>query len=93
MALAQRLLELNTAWEQAADTPEREKIWHEMLGIHAREVFSIGLVSGVLQPVVVNNHLRNVPKEGIYNWNPGAFFGIYKPDTFWFTEARRSAPQ
>jgi peptide/nickel transport system substrate-binding protein len=24
-----------------------------------------------------------VPKEGIYNWDPGAHFGIYRPDTFW----------
>jgi peptide/nickel transport system substrate-binding protein len=37
-----------------------------------------------LQPVVVNANLRNVPKEGIYNWDPGAYFGIYKPDQFWF---------
>ena len=28
--------------------------------------------------------LRNVPEEGIYNWDPGALFGIYKPDGFWF---------
>ncbi len=93
MATAQRLLDLNTAWERAADTATRERIWHEMLGIHADQVFSIGLVCGVLQPVVVNNRLRNVPKKGIYNWNPGAFFGIYQPDTFWFTEARRSPAQ
>jgi peptide/nickel transport system substrate-binding protein len=36
-----------------------------------------------MQPVVVSNKLRNVPTEGIYNWDPGAFFGIYHPDTFW----------
>jgi peptide/nickel transport system substrate-binding protein len=89
MAQAQRLLELNTAWEKATDGSVREKIWHEMLGIHADEVFSIGLVCGVRQPVVVNKHLRNVPADGIYNWNPGAFFGMYQPDTFWFTEERR----
>ncbi len=27
------------------------------------------------------------------NWDPGAYFGIYKPDSFWFTEARRQAAQ
>ncbi|MDH3453245.1 MAG: ABC transporter substrate-binding protein [Gammaproteobacteria bacterium] len=93
MATARRLLELNTAWEQATNTQTRERIWHEMLGIHADQMFSIGLVCGVRQPVVVNKHLRNVPQTGIYNWNPGAFFGIYQPDTFWFTEARRSPVQ
>jgi peptide/nickel transport system substrate-binding protein len=55
-----------------------------MLDIWAEEVFTIGTVAGVLQPVVVNAKLRNVPEEGIYNWDPGAFFGIYKPDGFWF---------
>ena len=28
--------------------------------------------------------LRNVPVEGVYNWDPGAHFGIYQPDTFWW---------
>jgi peptide/nickel transport system substrate-binding protein len=57
-----------------------------MLEIHADQVFTIGLVSGVRQPVVVAKRLRNVPDEGLYNWDPGAFFGIYRPDTFWFSE-------
>ena len=81
---AQRLLALNDAWRNAATTAEREKIWHEMLTIHADNVFSIGVVSGVQQPVVVKNRLMNVPKKGIYNWDPGAHFGVYRPDTFWF---------
>ncbi len=50
----------------------------------AELVFTIGIVNSTLQPVVINNRLRNVPAEGIYAWNPGAYFGIYKPDTFWF---------
>jgi hypothetical protein len=28
-----------------------------------------------------------VPDEGMYNWDPGAQFGIYKPDGFWFEKA------
>ncbi len=63
---------------------ERERIWRRILEIHAEQVFTIGIVNSTLQPVVVNNRLRNVPAEGIYAWNPGAYFGIYKPDTFWF---------
>jgi peptide/nickel transport system substrate-binding protein len=46
----------------------------------------MGTVAGVLQPVVVNDRLRNVPTDGIFNWDPGAQFGIYKPDGFWFAE-------
>ena len=33
---------------------------------------------------MVNTRLRNVPAEGMYNWDPGAHFGMYKPDGFWF---------
>jgi peptide/nickel transport system substrate-binding protein len=35
---------------------------------------------------VVSNRLRNVPIEGVYSWDPGAHFGVYRPDTFWFVE-------
>jgi len=83
------LLKLNNAWRAAASREERTKIWHRMLGIHADQTFVIGVVSGVAQPVVVRNTLKNVPDKGIYNWDPGAFFGIYRPDTFWFSEAKQ----
>jgi len=80
---ALELLQLHKAWRAAAAREERAKIWHRMLAIHSEQVFSIGVVNGVAQPVVVRDHLRNVPEKGIYNWDPGAFFGIYRPDTFW----------
>ena len=83
---ARRLLELYEAWRGAATTEERSAIWREMLAIHADQVFTIGLISGVPQPVVVNARLRNVPEKGIYNWDPGAHFGVYRPDTFWFDD-------
>ncbi len=75
---------LNNAWRLASSRETRTRIWHDMLEIHTDQVFSIGLVSGVPQPVVVDSRLRNVPKKGVYNWNPGAHFGLYRPDTFWF---------
>jgi peptide/nickel transport system substrate-binding protein len=83
---AQELMRLYEAWIRAATRAEREQIWHRLLTIHADEVFTIGVVSGVRQPVIVRNTLKNVPQEAIYNWNPGAQFGIYQPDTFWFDE-------
>ncbi|MEM7406765.1 MAG: ABC transporter substrate-binding protein [Pseudomonadota bacterium] len=88
---ASRLMELRNAWVKAPDERTREEIWREMLTIHADQVFSFGLVQGVPQPVVVNRSLRNVPKQGIYNWEPGAHFGLYAPDTFWFEDADRRA--
>jgi peptide/nickel transport system substrate-binding protein len=83
MPAARELFDLKTRWDNATAPAEREATWHRMLAICADNVFAIGLVAGVLQPVVVSNQLRNVPIEGIYNWNPGAHFGIYKPDSFW----------
>jgi len=84
---AKRLLDLNAAWSVATSAEQRTLIWKEMLEIHADQVFSIGLISGVLQPVVVNNALRNVPQQGVYNWDPGAQFGLYRPDTFWYEKS------
>ena len=81
-----QLSRLNDQWIHTKSSEEREKIWHDMLNIHAEQVFTIGTVNGVPQPVVVSNRLRNVPEQGLYNWEPGAYFGIYQPDTFWFDE-------
>lgn len=86
MAPAQRLRELYLDWRDAPDRAGKEAAWREILEINKEQVFTIGLVSGVLQPVLVANALRNVPKEAIYNWDPGAHFGVYLPDTFWYGE-------
>jgi peptide/nickel transport system substrate-binding protein len=80
---ATRLKELYEDWLGSALQPDQSRIWHSMLQIWAEETFSIGTVAGVLQPVVVSEKLHNVPEEGFYNWDPGAFFGIFRPDTFW----------
>ncbi len=81
---AAELLDLYHQWSRSTTADQRETIWRKMLDIHSEEVFSIGLVCGVPQPVIVNNRLRNVPQEGVWGWLPTAYFGVYKPDTFWF---------
>ena len=86
LAPARELAELSRRWLSAPDTAARRAIWEDMLEIRADNAFSIGIVSGVPQPVVVDARLRNVPEKGIYNWNPGAHFGLYRPDTFWFED-------
>jgi len=83
---AEKLYQLYQDWLAATDVGAQETIWHQMLQIWADQVFTIGLIAGVLQPVVVSDKLRNVPADGMYNWDPGAHFGIYKPDGFWFAE-------
>ncbi len=84
MGPAEELLELYHDWRTASSRAARAEIWHKMLAINSQQVFSIGLIGSVPQPVVVNDRLRNVPVEGVYNWDPGAHFGIYQPDTFWW---------
>lgn len=82
---AVELMKLNAQWREAATRDERAKIWQRMLQIHADQQFVIGVIGGVAQPVVVRNTLRNVPEKGTYNFEPGAFFGIYHPDSFWIS--------
>ena len=84
MPEVQELASLYHEWVTSTTNEARSRIWHRMLEIHAEQQFIIGVVAGVPQPVVVRNTLMNVPDKGFYNWEPGAFFGIYHPDTFWF---------
>jgi peptide/nickel transport system substrate-binding protein len=88
---AAELLRLYEIWTRSTDPAEKATLWHKMLAIRTENVFSIGTVRKVPQPVIVNDRLRNVPVEAIYNWEPGAFFGVYHPDTFWFDVAKKTA--
>ena len=78
------LASLYRDWAATPTSAEREAVWHEMLKIHAEQQYVIGVVTAVPQPVIARDRLMNVPTQGFYNWDPGAFFGIYHPDTFWY---------
>ncbi|MGH6931819.1 MAG: ABC transporter substrate-binding protein [Dongiaceae bacterium] len=80
---AQKLAGLLRFWYGAGDMESRNAIWAEMLTLFSDQVYTIGTVSGVPQPVAVKTRLHNVPDHGIYSWDPGAHLGIYKPDCFW----------
>jgi peptide/nickel transport system substrate-binding protein len=84
IAEVKELAALYQAWAAAPASEERAAIWHKMLRIHLDQQFVIGVVAGVPQPVVARDKLMNVPTQAFYNWDPGAFFGIYRPETFWF---------
>ncbi len=81
---AQELLALYEAWASGPAETAQVEIWQRMLQIHADQVFTIGLLGAVKQPVVANARLRNLPEEAVYLYDPGAYFGRYRPDTFWF---------
>ncbi len=83
---AQRLMELSHQWERATTDEERAAAWTEMLKIHADQVYAIGILAEAPQPVVVNKRLRNVPEQAIWAWDPGAHFGIHRPDEFYFSD-------
>jgi peptide/nickel transport system substrate-binding protein len=81
-----QLLDLYNEWERGADSAARRKAWDRILEINVDQVFSIGTVNGVKQPIVVSPKLKNVPAEGYWAWDPGGYIGLYKPDTFWLTQ-------
>ena len=84
METPEKLMTLYKRWFEAKSQDEKVAVWKEILEIHAAEVYTIGLVAQVPQPITVARSLRNVPEDGIYNWDPGAQFGIYRPERFWF---------
>jgi peptide/nickel transport system substrate-binding protein len=86
MPVAQELLDLLQLWRDSATEEGRKAIWEKMLQIYSDQVFVIGTVNSVPQPVVAKNYLHNLPETAIYNWEPGAQLGVYKPDTFWLDE-------
>jgi peptide/nickel transport system substrate-binding protein len=32
-----------------------------------------------------------VPETAVYSWDPGGHFGVFRPDTFWFADAKEGA--
>ncbi|MEE9290632.1 MAG: ABC transporter substrate-binding protein, partial [Alphaproteobacteria bacterium] len=88
LPVARRLLTLYGNWETATSQDQRARIWRRMLQLHADQVLTLGLIAAIPQPVVIGATLRNVPKEAVYHWNPGAYFGIYSPDTFWIARGK-----
>ena len=86
MPSACQLLDILREWEKSTDPAARRQAWDKILEISIDQVFSIGTVNGIMQPIVVGPKLKNVPKEGYYAWDPGGYIGLYKPDTFWLSQ-------
>ena len=86
MPSACKLMDYLKEWETATDPAVRRKAWDQILTTNADEVFSIGTVNGIRQPVVVGPKVHNVPKEGYHAWDPGGYIGLYQPDTFWISQ-------
>jgi peptide/nickel transport system substrate-binding protein len=87
MPEVQYLVDKLAAWEMTTTPAERETIWHDMLKHHAEQVFTIGTVNGISQPIVRSRRLRNIPPKALCGFQPTAFLGVYMPDTFWYEES------
>jgi peptide/nickel transport system substrate-binding protein len=87
MPEVKELADLHEAWQRSATREERAAIWRKMLGNHAQNVWSIGIVNSTLQPIIASKRLRNVPDDGWYSFEPGAFLGVHRPDAFWLSDA------
>ena len=83
MPEAKDLLALYDQWNMSTTEDQRTQIWEKMLKIYTDQVFTIGTVAAVPQPIVVSKRLHNVPDEAVWAFSPGEFFGIYRPDLFW----------
>lgn len=89
---AKHLLDLYQHWLATADNTEQARIWRKMLKNRADNLWSIGTVSGALQPIVIDRRLRNLPERGLYSWDPAALIGIYRLDEVFFDEDGGKAP-
>lgn len=84
---AAELLDLYNKWLTTRSDADRAAAWEAILDLHAKEVFTIGTVQGVAQPVVVSDALKNVPENAVYSWDPGAQFGLHHMDAFFYENA------
>lgn len=81
---AQDLIALYQRWSQTADVEEQQQIWNDMLALNVDQQFTIGTVTGQLQPIVIARGLRNVPERAIFSWEPTSLMGIYRLDQFYY---------
>lgn len=81
--IVKKLIESKKAWEATTSEADRTRLWHEILSLNVDQVFTIGTVNAVPQPIVISRKLKNVPEKALYSWDPGGHFGIFQPDTFW----------
>ncbi|HRJ69412.1 MAG TPA: ABC transporter substrate-binding protein [Beijerinckiaceae bacterium] len=83
---AKALLDDYTAWRSTNDPAQKTAIWKRMIENYAANLWTIGTVSGELQPVVVSKKLRNVPDKAVFAWEPMALFGVHRIDEFFYAE-------
>ena len=59
--------------------------------MNAEQVFSIGTVNAVRQPLTVGKKVHELPEKSYWAWDPGGYIGLCQPDTFWISRDGRPA--
>jgi len=86
MGEAEALLKAYESWRNTDNETVKADAWRAMLANHAENLWSIGTVSGELQPIVVSDKLRNVPVKATFAWEPTSLIGVYRVDEFFMVE-------
>jgi peptide/nickel transport system substrate-binding protein len=86
------LMRLYEEWLHSSDLTDKSRIWADLLRLNAENQYTIGTVAGSIQPLVVSKHLRNVPAQAIYSWEPTAMLGAYRVDEFFYDNQPASGP-
>jgi peptide/nickel transport system substrate-binding protein len=84
-----QLMEAYQTWAKTGDMAVKEAAWRSMLRQHADQQWTIGTISGAIQPVVLRNGLQNLPKQALYSWEPTSLLGVYRIDEIFWQEATR----
>jgi peptide/nickel transport system substrate-binding protein len=84
LAEARALVALYQDWMATTDEEQQRAIWSQMLAINSEQQFTIGTVTGQLQPIVVARALHNIPERAIFSWEPTSLLGIYRIDQFYY---------
>lgn len=72
-----RVIDLYEQIKASVDPKEQVQLWQGIMDLNAKNLWVIGTLTSPPLVGVVNNDLRNVPKEAVYSWI------MHSPRNFW----------
>ncbi|HHV81136.1 TPA: ABC transporter substrate-binding protein [bacterium] len=82
----QDIKKLQHTWDliqKTFDPARRRILWQQILDVHAQEVYMIGIVGEVPQPIIVKNSMHNVPQKCLHSWPVGHYLGLARVVQFY----------
>lgn len=68
--------------EITADAEKKKQLYQEIFDAQAENLFVIGTVGEIPQPVIVKNNFRNVPEKSFFAYLIGAYYGLARVEQF-----------